>query len=264
MFYPIPYFYNGHLIRVFCIENQPWFALSDICEMMCLSNASSVAARLEDYEQMTLSLASSHSQQRGGAQKLLLINFPGLCHVLFSSSKPEAKPFQRWALTEVLPSIFKNGGYILGQNSMDAGELLDVAMHFVQKTLAEQQKKIETQAAYLCELEPKGQYYDTVLRSPGAIPITVIAKEFGLSAQALNSYLHAKKVQYKCGGVWVLYQRYANEGYTLPQTILKGSSAKQRTLWTQKGRAFIHSLLKTDGILPLSERMDALEDIQGF
>ena len=161
--------------------------------------------------------------------------------------------------SEVLPSIFKNGGYILGQNSMDAGELLDVAMHFVQKTLAEQQKKIETQAAYLCELEPKGQYYDTVLRSPGAIPITVIAKEFGLSAQALNSYLHAKKVQYKCGGVWVLYQRYA-----LPQTILKGSSAKQRTLWTQKGRAFIHSLLKTDGILPLSERMDALEDIQGF
>lgn len=167
-------------------------------------------------------------------------------------------------LTEVLPSIFKNGGYILGQDSMNAGDLLDVAMHFVQKTLAEQQKKIETQAASLRELEPKGLYYDTVLRSPDAIPITVIAKEFGLSPQALNNYLHVKKVQYKCGGVWVLYQRYANEGYTLSQTILKGSSAKQRTLWTQKGRAFIHSLLAADGILPLSARSNVPGDIGSF
>ena len=100
-----------------------------------------------------------------------------------------------------------------------------------------------------------------MLRSPGAIPITVIAKEFGLSAQALNNYLHAKKVQYKCGGVLVLYQRYANKGYTLPQTFLKGVSAKQRTLWTQKGRAFIYSLLAADGILPLNVRMDASGNI---
>ncbi len=43
--------------------------------------------------------------------------------------------------------------------------------------------------------------------------VTTIAKEKGLTAQELNQILHDRHIQYKRDGLWVLYERYAGEGY---------------------------------------------------
>jgi len=70
--------------------------------------------------------------------------------------------------------------------------------------------------------------------------------------------LHDLGVQYKQGKIWLLYQKHAEQGYTVTKThSYPGSDgemhSKIHTYWTQKGRLFIYELLKREGILPLIE-----------
>ena len=264
--------FGGGSVRMFYINGKPWWALKDTCRLIGLGNPSRTASRLEDYEKMTITLSNSHSGQRGGAQKLLVINEPGLYHLLVTSDKPLAKSFLRWITVEVIPSIRRNGGYILGQESMDADELMAAANQAIQNVLAEREQQIRGLClenaelkARLCEWEPKVRYCDAMLCSQGAVPITVIAKAYGLTAQKLNRYLHDRRVQYKRDGTWVLYQPYDGKGYTYTYPILTGSKyCKNHTVWTPRGRFFIYLCLKEDGILPLSERPDVPGDIGDF
>lgn len=265
-------YYNGRPVRIFYINNIFWCVLMDVCILIGLGNPSRAADRLDDDEKMTLPLSNSHSGRRGGAQKLLLINEPGLYHLLLTSNKPEAKYFQRWITFDVLPSLRRNGGYIMGQDSMDAAELKDASQEVAQNILAERDRRIqdlrlekEAKAALLREWEPKVRFCDAVLQSLDAVPITVIAKDYGWSAQAMNRYLYDRGVQYPCGGTWVLYQCYAGKGYVHPETILYSTAhCRQYLRWTQKGRAFLYDLLRADSILPLSERTNVPADSEDF
>lgn len=51
-------------------------------------------------------------------------------------------------------------------------------------------------------LAPKADYTDRVLQAEGLITITLIAKDFGLSARKLNDILNKEGIQYKQGRTW--------------------------------------------------------------
>ena len=109
------------------------------------------------------------------------------------------------------------------------------------------------------ELQPKASYYDLILQSKSLMSVSKIAKDFGKSAVWLNRKLEEKKVQYSQGGVWLLYQKYADKGYTQSTThAIDDEHSKLLTKWTQKGRLFIYELLKGDGILPLIEQTETI------
>ena len=69
-------YYDGKPVRMYYNNDMFWWATKDVCGLIGLGNASRAAARLDDDEKMTLTLSDSHSGQRGGAQKLLLVNEP--------------------------------------------------------------------------------------------------------------------------------------------------------------------------------------------
>lgn len=120
------------------------------------------------------------------------------------------------------------------------------------------EKEIEMQKYHITERKPKTNYYDTILEAEGAINISVIAKDYGWSAQKMNNYLHKKGVQFKQAGIWLLYDKYADCSYTQTETYLykdKNGNDHTRihTKWTQKGRKFIYEILKADGIYPHME-----------
>ena len=107
------------------------------------------------------------------------------------------------------------------------------------------------------ELQPKASYYDLILQSKSVISVSKIAKDYGKSAVWLNKKLEEKNVQYNQGGVWLLYQKYAEKGYTQSTThAIDDEHSRLLTKWTQKGRLFIYELLKGDGILPLIEQAE--------
>lgn len=118
------------------------------------------------------------------------------------------------------------------------------------------------QAKQIAEMQPKVTYYDIVLNCPNVIPIGTIAKDYGKSAVWLNKWLHDHEIQYRQGKVWLLYQKYADKGYTKSKTYAipddnGDSQAKTLTCWTTKGRLFLYDLLKSHGILPLIEQNTA-------
>ena len=102
--------------------------------------------------------------------------------------------------------------------------------------------------------KPKITYYDMVLKSEGLIPITSIAKDYGMSGQAFNKLLHDLGVQYKQGKQWLLYSDYDNLGWTQSETYCNGDNSYLHTKWTQKGRLGLYELLKGKNILPTIEK----------
>ncbi|MBM6117573.1 phage regulatory protein/antirepressor Ant [Staphylococcus epidermidis] len=111
----------------------------------------------------------------------------------------------------------------------------------------------------IAEYEPKASYLDTILNNKSLVTVGQIAKDYGMSAQALNKLLHDLKVQYKQSGQWLLYSNIQDKGYTHSSTTeiehKDGStSVRMNTKWTQKGRLFIYELLKDNDILPTIEK----------
>lgn len=122
---------------------------------------------------------------------------------------------------------------------------------------AEQQEKIETleienkiKEQQIAEYKPKIEYLDTILNSNGAMTVTQIAADYGISAKRLNQILHEEKIQRKVGGQWLLYANHMNRGYTKTETYIDGTgSTRPNTKWTQKGRIKIHEILTKLGIM---------------
>ena len=177
-----------------------------------------------------------------------------------------AEKFQAYVADEVIPSIRKHGAYMtpktLQEMLDDPGAMIEV----LQRLREEQERREELETVVsvkdqqIAEMTPKAGYYDLILMNKDVMPISKIAKDYGMSAQRMNILLHEMGVQYKQGDIWLLYQQYAGEGYTHTKTDLyvdgEGEQhTRVRTCWTQKGRLFIYDLLKNKyGILPLIER----------
>lgn len=131
------------------------------------------------------------------------------------------------------------------------------ALQVANKTIENYKLSISMKDQQLAELQPKANYYDVILQNKELLSITQIAKDYGKSGTWLNKFLADKKVQFKQSGVWFLYAKYADKGYTSSKTFIDDvEKAHMHTYWTQKGRLFIYDLLKQNGIFPLIELVD--------
>lgn len=238
-------------VRSFAANDQTWFIAADICQAMDLTNPSVAVFCLDADEKAKFNLGFS-----GGAT--WCVNEPGLYGLIMASRKAEAKAFKRWVTHEVLPSIRRHGLYATDELVTNPEAPLKVLDAYV----AERRKTAEltlqnlAQAQALAEAKPKLFYYDMVLKAKDALPITVIAKDYGLSGRKLNQLLHELGIQYKQSGVWLLYAQHAGNGYTDTKThvIDDGNRTRIHTYWTQKGRLFIYEVLKNQlSILPVIE-----------
>ncbi len=103
-------------------DGTPWFVARDVCECLGIKNSRDALKRLVSDEKMTVGLTDSHSGKRGGAQSITIVSESGLYTLIMGSRKKEAVDFQRWVTREVLPSIRKHGGYVLGQENLPKEE----------------------------------------------------------------------------------------------------------------------------------------------
>ena len=248
-------------IRTLEINGEPWFVLADVCKVLEIARGTKVAERLEEDEVRQTSVIDS----LGREQKTYIINESGLYSVILRSDKPQAKPFRKWVTSEVLPTIRKHGAYMTADTLEAAILNPDYLIQILTALKGEQEKRkaLEAETAVqkqqIAELQPKASYYDVVLNCKDLLSVTEIAKDYGKSGTWLNKKLHELGVQFKQGKIWLLYQKYAEKGYTSTKTHTYPADdgevhTKVHTYWTQKGRLFIYEQLKGEGILPLIER----------
>lgn len=210
-------------------------------------------------------ITKRYTPTTSGEQLMPYITEGNVYRLIARSKLPEAEKFEHWVFDEVLPSIRKHGAYMTDDALHRAITEPDFLIQLATELKEEQEKRralestVAVQSQQITELQPKASYYDVVLNSKDLLSIGKIAKDFGKSAVWLNKWLHEQGVQYKQGEIWLLYQKYAEQGYTNTKTQTYNGSdgavhTKVHTYWTQKGRLFIYDLLKAHGILPLIER----------
>ena len=177
----------------------------------------------------------------GGMQPTIFINESGLYSLILSSKLDSAKRFKHWVTSEVLPSIRKNGGYMMASPDESDEVILARALQIMQATLQRRDELI-------AKLQPRAEYADHVLDSITCITTTQLAKELDMTAQELNRLLCEMHIQYWQSGQYLLYADYARQGYAKNRThSYRGHDDTLRTntylVWTERGRDFIHRLL---------------------
>lgn len=244
-------------VRTMEVNGEPFFVGKDVAEILGYADTNKAIAMHVDEEDKLNDKTALSLGQRGG----WLINEAGLYSLILTSKLPKAKAFKRWVTSEVLPSIRKHGLYAVDEILANP----DIAIKALQELKSEREKRrslegtVAVQNQQIAEMQPKVSYYDLILQCPDLMSITTIAKDYGWSAKRLNAYLHEQGIQFKQSGIWLLYQQYAEQGYTSTKTHNYADEdgtqhAKPHTYWTQKGRLFLYDFLKARGILPLIER----------
>ena len=245
-------------VRVITINGTPWFSGKDVAVSLGYKNPQKAIRDHVDEEDRTV----NETFTVNGTQAVI-INESGLYALVLGSKKLEAKVFKRWVTNDILPTIRKYGFYATDDMLEEFLNDPDLAIGVFSK-LKEEREKVKQLESENKKLTEKSEYLDLILRSPNAVPITVIAKDYDMSAQEMNGWLRCIGVQYKLRcGTWVLYQAYVGNGYTKSNTFMYdpvNCKTAVHTQWTQKGRCFIYEKLKEYGVLPVCERGEDYEN----
>jgi prophage antirepressor-like protein len=241
------------VLKVLTMEGKQYFPATECAETLGYSNPQDAVRRhcLEDG-----CVKHAVIDNLGRTQEMKFITEGNLYRLIVRSKLPAAVRFEKFVFDEVLPSIRKHGAYItdellerLREDEAYIDELLNRLVD----------EKMQNMALYgtVKEMAPKVDYYDSILQCPGLVQTSIIAKDYGMSCTAFNRLLHNLGVQFKIGNTWLLYQKFADKGYTVSRTYRKGDSVSNiHTYWTQSGRWFLFDMLRWHGILPTAEKSD--------
>jgi prophage antirepressor-like protein len=111
-------FTPGLSIRAIVKDGEPWFVAKDVCSILDFKNASDRLGTV-DASDKGLFL----TETLGGSQRTNCVNESGLYSLIMRSRKPEAKAFQKWVTSTVLPTLRKGGIYITGQEKPISDDL---------------------------------------------------------------------------------------------------------------------------------------------
>lgn len=239
-------------VRTTIINGEVFFVGKDVAEILGYSNPQKALRDHVDEEDKTLNESFTVN-----GTTVILINESGLYSLILRSQLPKANQFKRWVTSEVLPAIRKHGVYAINEilDNPDLAISALIKLKEERKRIQELELTTAIQNQQIAELKPKASYYDLILQNKNTVPVTQIAKDYGMSGRRLNELLKALGVQYRFRKTWLLYQPYAELGYTQSKTFaIDAEKSVMHTYWTQKGRLFLYDLLKREGILPVIEQ----------
>jgi len=239
-------------IEVFMVDGSPYFPAVECAKILGYKNPHDAVLKHCGGDGLA---KREVIDSLGRTQEMKYISEGNLYRLIIRSKLPAAVRFEAWVCDIVLPSIRKHGAYItddtlrrMREDSAFAEELL--------KRLNDERAKNESLLNFIDKQAPKVRYCDAILQCAGPVQVSVIAKDYGMTAVAFNKLLHKLGVQYKVGGTWLLYKDFVGKGFTVTKTYsIDGIVASVHTCWTQKGRAWLYDVLGMFNILPEAEKI---------
>lgn len=174
-------------VRTALIDNTPWFIAADVSKALGYSQTQAMTKLIdaEDKSSTVIQIGCNYTNQS-------IINESGLYTAIMSSHKPEAKRFQRWITTEVLPSIRSTGSYGLApaSNLPDFSDEIAAAEAWVEAKKAERLAigYVRRQAQYIEHLEN--------LFQPGMTPFQFCKQLNGVNISQINAFLEKNEWLY--------------------------------------------------------------------
>lgn len=181
-------------IRTIEQNGEPWFVGKDVAEALGYTNPRDALAKHVDSEDRnTVAICDGTP----GNPNTAIINESGLYSLILSSKLPTAKKFKRWVTSEVLPSIRKTGGYIAGQETMSAEELMAKALMVARETLARREAELSQKTVENAIMQPKADYFDELVERNTLTNFRETAKQLGVKQKVLITFLLDRKFIYR-------------------------------------------------------------------
>lgn len=129
----------GQIRTSISASGEPLFCLADVTKALYLNGgARNVKSRLNQK-----GVVSVNTPTNGGIQQLNFITEPNLYKCIFQSRKKEAEQFQDWVCGEILPSIRKNGGYMVAKVDETPEQIMARALMLAKDTMERQQAALQ-------------------------------------------------------------------------------------------------------------------------
>ena len=257
-------------VRAVVVNDLPWFVGKDVCEAFGDTNYRRSLSNIDESDK-----GVSQIDTPGGKQNMVVINESGLYSLLFQMQPQKAKGvsqndalinerieklhrFKHWVTSEVLPSIRKNGGYIVGQETMSDEELMAKALLVANNKIAERDKIIEQKQARIEQMKPKEIFAGAVATSHTSILVGDLAKLIcqngvQIGQKRLFVWLRDKGYLIKSGSSYNMpTQRYIEQGlFEIKESNLVNPDGSVRITRTPKvtGKGqvyFVNKFLKGD------------------
>ena len=218
-------------------QGKPLFCGKDVARALGYKNPEkALRVHIEDDDKVVNKMDTTY-----GIKPTTFVNESGLYSLILSSKLESARRFKHWVTSEVLPSIRKQGGYMVVLENESNEVILSRALQIMHATI---QRRDEEIAA----LKPKAEYTDQVLDSITCLTTTQVAKGMGMTANELNRILCQKHIQYGQSGQYLLYAPFARQGLAQNRTrcfrdFFGAVHTTTQLVWTERGRQFIQQLV---------------------
>ncbi|MCP4985413.1 MAG: Bro-N domain-containing protein [Colwellia sp.] len=164
--------FNESNVRIFTVNDNPYFSVLDVCNVLNISNSRMATSRLDSDDVTITDVIDS----MGRNQKLTIINEGALYQLIFRSRTKNAKEFRKWVTHEVIPSIRKTGKYSIPQSL---------------KKLSTQNRKVLTDTWRECGIEKKHHFIQLTLQEYKALGIDKKKKDMDKSEILLLSAMES-------------------------------------------------------------------------
>lgn len=236
--------FNNHEVRTQILNDEIWFCLKDVCDILEISNPTMAASRLDNDERTKFDL--------GRQGETNFINESGLYTVILRSDKSQAKIFRKWVTSEVLPSIRKHGAYMTERTLEQALTNPDFLIKLAPELKEEQEKRkaLEVQNSQLTVekqiMQPKAEYFDELVDRNLLTSIRETAKELKVKEREFVAFLLDKGYLYRDKrGKLMPYAQKNNGLFELKECFNETTSWKgTQTLVTPKGRETFRLLIQ--------------------
>lgn len=211
------------------------FCGSDIAKALGYTNPSKA---LSDHCRGDLTKRYPIVDALGRTQGAIFITEGDIYRLAARSKLPGADAFERWIFDEVIPSVRKNGGYLMGQDTMSADELMARALMVAKKTLADREARISALTVQNAILAPKAEYFDELVERNTLTNFRETAKELGIAPKKFVQFLLDRKYIYRDQKGKLLPYESKNDGlFEVKETYNEKTKwSGTQTLVTPKGR----------------------------
>lgn len=195
-------------VRTTLDENEnPWFCLNDIMNVLKLTNVSEVSKRLNPDGLSLIEVIDN----LGRPQHMTFVDEGNLYMAIGRSRKPEAQPFMDWVYREVLPMIRKTGAYFtdnvwdrIYEDPRAMGELIIKYAEEREKRLNAEQK-VE-------ELTPSANKWDNWLSSKNIYTVHQASHILGIKGMGLKNLFKYFRENNFVSDKNIAFRQYQDQG----------------------------------------------------
>lgn len=220
-------------VRTIEINNQPYFSATDVAKILGYNNPHDAISR------HCKGVVKHEAPTNSGLQSLNFIPEGDVYRLIMRSQLPSAQKFEEWVCDEVLPSLRKNGGYIVGQEEMMPEQIVANALIVANQIIEEKNRKIK-------ELSPKGQYFDALVSSKLLTTFRDTAKEYRMPPQEFTQWLVDNGYIYRDKHKMIKpYAEYVKQGlFEVKDFLTPYGYSNVQTYITVKGKETFRLLLQ--------------------